>query len=402
MNQKQLGIRNFNIKTIINLISQNGIITRSQLSQLTKLTKGTVTNIVESLISRGVVEEIGEGKASSKGGRKPVFLQLVNKSFVSIGVDIRRGKISTVLIGLNGEILDSKAIFLSPNQDLDETSEMLIRLIDETIRDISSDSTIVGIGVGIIGPLDWKEGAVLDVQDFGDFKNISVKKLLTDNFHLPVYIESGANMAAYGESFWDKTKGSVNNSNLIYLELSFGLGYGMINNGQIIHGISSAGELGHMVIDCNGPECFCGRKGCLYMFSSGHAILEKLGYLNADDDNHEKQFGALLEDVVDRYYDNDESVVAIIREAVYYYMVNLENLGNLLSPHTITLGSSLKKFSRMFYDCMKDSYKLNQYFEDDLFNRIILPHYEEKAIAAGAAVFVSNHFFNNPAGYLFS
>lgn len=149
--------------------------------------------------------------------------------------------------------------------------ELLKKVID------SSDAVntgVRGIGVAVAGLVRRVDGAVIFSPNL-PFRDTPLKNILAEAFKFPVLVDNDANLAALGENRYGAGRGAAN---MVMLTIGTGIGGGVIINGHIYRGADgSAGELGHMSIDRNGPICGCGNRGCLEAIAGGRAIAAEEG-----------------------------------------------------------------------------------------------------------------------------
>ena len=138
-----------------------------------------------------------------------------------------------------------------------------------TQADVSLEQ-IVGIGIGAPGPLDSRTGIVYSPPNLAGWKNVPVRDLFSQQFHVPIFLENDANAAALGEYMFGAGRGS---RDIVYITISTGIGGGVIIDGKLLVGTSgTAAELGHMTVDWRGERCNCGNIGCLERIASGTGI----------------------------------------------------------------------------------------------------------------------------------
>ncbi len=129
---------------------------------------------------------------------------------------------------------------------------------------------IAGIGIAAPGPLNSYTGVVYDPPNLPGWKNVPVRELFRQEFHVPIFVENDANAAALGEYMFGAGRSS---RDMVYMTISTGIGGGVITDGKILEGTSgTAAELGHMTIDWRGERCNCGNIGCLERIASGTGI----------------------------------------------------------------------------------------------------------------------------------
>jgi glucokinase len=132
---------------------------------------------------------------------------------------------------------------------------------------------IAGIGIGAPGPLSGRSGIIFDPPNLAGWQNVPLRNIFTVYFHLPVFLENDANLAALAEYMFGAGRGY---SKIVYLTISTGVGGGVITDGSILDGISgTAAELGHITIDWHGERCNCGNIGCLETIASGTGIARR-------------------------------------------------------------------------------------------------------------------------------
>lgn len=147
--------------------------------------------------------------------------------------------------------------------------DRIIAAIRETAAQVSPES-LKGIAVATAGPIDPAHGIILTPPSLPSWRRVPLKDRLTAAFPQPVWVEHDADMAAWGEYRFGAGRGY---ERLVYLTVSTGIGGGVILDGRLLRGAKvSAAELGHIVIDPNGPDCNCGGKGHVEAMASGTAI----------------------------------------------------------------------------------------------------------------------------------
>jgi len=158
------------------------------------------------------------------------------------------------------------------------TPDRIIPCIDSAIQRALDEADtrldqIMGIGLGVAGPLDSRTGVVFAPPNLPGWGHVRLRDIFEEHYNMPVFVENDANAAGLGEYLFGAGRGC---KDMVYLTISTGIGGGVIVNGQIMHGTSgTAGELGHMTIDWDGDRCNCGNFGCLESIASGTAIARR-------------------------------------------------------------------------------------------------------------------------------
>lgn len=213
---------------------------------------------------------------------------------------------------------------------------------------------IVGIGIGVTGPVDSRTGIVLASPNLAGWTDIHLRTMFEEYYGLPVFVENDANAAALGEYIFGAGQGC---KDMVYLTVSTGIGGGVIINGELMTGISgTAAELGHMTIDRKGELCNCGNVGCLESIASGIAIarrareaiaqgdvvlLERSLYENDLDSKRGQQPDIDAKAVAEAAQEGVPAAYAIIRDAAEGLGIGLVNIIHIFNPEKIILGGGL-------------------------------------------------------------
>lgn len=158
-----------------------------------------------------------------------------------------------------------------PEGWLDRLSELLQRVLSEAgcgIADLSS------VGLAVPGPMSVKRGMVLEPPNMPAWRNVPIKEWVEELTGLPVHINNDANAAGLAEYFFGEFKGTPD---LVYLTMSTGVGGGIISGGQLVQGADDlGGEVGHIVLNPDGPPCPCGLRGCFEMYCGGRNVIQQV------------------------------------------------------------------------------------------------------------------------------
>lgn len=240
-----------------------------------------------------------------------------------LGVDVGGTKIATGLIDSNGQIV-FRTKSPTDTSSVNNTLASIIRAVEYTIEASGCDrASIPGIGFGIPGLVDPEAGIGI-ASVHANWRNVPVKSALEENLHLPCYIENDVKAAALGENRYGAGKEA---RNLVFLSVGTGIAAGIIIEGKIYRGSNfNAGEIGHAIIEPNGPLCKCGMRGCLEAVATGPAIASHAKVaLKADlstmicqlaDENH----GEVNAEIVFQAASHGDQVALIILEEAGRYL----------------------------------------------------------------------------------
>lgn len=183
----------------------------------------------------------------------------------TIGIDVGGTKIAAAVIGPEGEILARRQV---PTES-DEPNAIVAALVKVGREMKAAAPAASAVGVGAAGLVDTKRGLILGAPNIA-YRNVPVRDTLQDRLGLPAIVDNDANVAALAEALHGAGRGA---GDQIMVTVGTGIGGGIIIGGRIYRGHYGVGaELGHIVIDPDGPVCGCGNRGCWEAVASGNAI----------------------------------------------------------------------------------------------------------------------------------
>ena len=265
-------------------------------------------------------------------------------NFTVLGYDIGGTKLGVGLVRSDGKLLGQARI---ENKDT-KPEDVLPQMVKEGLRLITESGLtkddIRAIGISAPCPADIPNGILTAPTNNQNWRNVPIKQYLSEQFGIETYFDNDANAGVLAEWFFGAGKGA---KNVIYLTMSTGIGGGIIANGKLIQGASyHAGEIGHMVLTIDGPDCPCGLKGCYEAYCGGVAIAKRIQRELANQPDHPivKFAGGHIEDIdliaLEKAVraGNDYAVAlwdeVCLRNAQAYGM-----LMNILNPEKIILGT---------------------------------------------------------------
>lgn len=264
-----------------------------------------------------------------------------------LAIDIGGTKIAVGLVYLNGHILaktvEPTKVQLGPHGVIKQVTEMAQRVMAEMSK---RKLGLLATGIGVAGPLDINKGIILAAPNLPGWKNIQLTNPIQKAFKTSVYFNNDANAAALGEWMFGAGKGT---KNMVYFTVSTGIGGGIIINKQIYSGRNNAGELGHMIINPNGPKCNCGLYGCLEAHSSGTAIVReakkapKKSLIWKIAKKKDRLDAGIVFEAMDQ---GDRRAQRIIDEALTALSIGVLNTVHAFDPDKIVLGGGVMKSSK--------------------------------------------------------
>ncbi len=261
-----------------------------------------------------------------------------------VGIDIGGTKILSVVVNNKFEIV-SRCRKKTKGWAKDiKPAERIIETIEESIQKAGSPK-IIGIGVGAPGPVDTKNGIIINTPNLG-WKDFAIVDILMEHFSVPVFLDNDVNLGTYAEWLLGNNKDA---KHVVGVFPGTGIGGGLIINRKIVHGASGgAGEIGHMTMQIDGPLCGCGKRGCLEALASRIAIMKEISALILRGESeylYEKvgtDISKIRSSIIAEVIENGEKKVEnIVRKAAYLTGVAIANLINILSPELVILGGGL-------------------------------------------------------------
>lgn len=219
------------------------------------------------------------------------------------------------------------------------------------------DGEVKAIGIASPGPLDPHTGYILKTPNIGEWHNFPLVPNLSEHFHVPAFLDNDANLAALGEWKFGAGRG---HRDVLYLTVSTGVGGGVIADDHLLQGYHGlATELGHTIIDPDGPLCSCGFAGHLEAFSSGPAIVKYvLHELQAGADSVLKADDYLSARVIaDAAIHGDALAISAYRRAGEYLGIGVANFLHAFDPSIVIFGGGVSQVGRLLFDPFHASLK---------------------------------------------
>ena len=331
---------------VIRALRKKGVISRTGISSITGWSKAKTSQEIRSLIGKGYLVEEGEG--TSQGGRRPGLLRINDQLGYLVGLDIGATSIDAVLADVGGKVLQritSPAdVRQSPEEFLSHCSELILEMV--TAQACRHDQ-ILGIGVGVPGPVDFSRGVLVAPPLMPGWENFPIRSFFQQTFPTSyVVIDNDVNIMAIGEQ---RAGDGIGVDHFIFIKIGTGIGSGIVSNGKIHRGsIGCAGDIGHICVDKQGPICRCGNTGCLEAMAAGPAVTEKA--LQAAKNGSSPLLRKMMEDnggflgpedVNTACREGDQAALEIIRASGQMIGDVLASLVNFFNPSHILLGGGV-------------------------------------------------------------
>ncbi len=338
-------LKQFNETSLLELIRTNKQISKADLAQLTGLSPTACGTIVTNLLEKGHIREAGIG--ISKGGRRPNLYELNPKSYYSIGVDIDVDYIRFILMDITGNVEYRDKISSGFEQSVTES----IALIEEKVQQIIElndikDDRLLGVGVSVPGMVDNVTHEVIFAPNLG-WERVDLEHMLSNMGSFPIFVDNEAMCSAISENWIGCC---TEQKDFVCINMKSGIGSSIFAGGNLYRGCSgSAGEIGHIMLDHNGPKCACGNYGCLETLVSTKAMIEKAqklvrqGLMPDFPETQDINCINIIDDIISAVKAGNEAARVILVEAAGYLGLAISNLINTVNPSRIVLGKELIK-----------------------------------------------------------
>ncbi|MDE1889241.1 MAG: ROK family protein [Planctomycetota bacterium] len=255
-----------------------------------------------------------------------------------IGIDLGGTNLKAGLVDKGGKITHRLSIKTNYNADPQAISNQIFELIDEIIKEARvKKSDIIGVGLGSPGLIDKKGETIIFSPNLPRWRNIPIKLLVTERFNTPCVLENDANAAAWGEK-WVGAGKDV--SSLVMLTLGTGIGGGIVIGNKLWRGANNvAAEIGHMIIQMDGPKCSCGNNGCIEAYASATAMVRRFKeLLKSGVSSSLKDSREITAKIInDAAFQGDKASLDVIEETGRYLGIALVNIMHILNPEMIVL-----------------------------------------------------------------
>lgn len=304
-----------------------------------------------------------------------------------VAVDLGGTLIRSALINEKGEIL-ARAQRETLAQ---EGPEPVIRRIEACIRDVARGTETISIAAP--GPLNPWKGIIHQAPNLPGWRDVPLADILHRTFKVPVYLNNDANLAALAEHRFGAGQGV---DDLIYLTISTGIGGGIISQGRLLLGIKGlAAEVGHMVLEPEGPPCGCGGQGHLEALASGPAIARRAveeiekGTKTSITKLVEGELSKVTAKVVAQAAQGGDPLAnSIFKEAGFYIGLGITNLLHILNPELVIIGGGVSKAGDLLFDPIKETVKARAMLSYQEGLRIVSAALRDDVGLLGAAAFV--------------
>lgn len=381
-------------KKIITHYIYNGCSTITDLAKELDLSIPTVTKFISEMCEEGFINDYG--KLETSGGRHPSLYGLNPESGYFVGVDIKKFAINIALINFKGDLVEQS---MNIPYKMENTPENLNRLCELVVKFIENSEVerekILNINVNVSGRVNPESG--YSFSQF-NFEERPLAEVMSEKIGSQVTIDNDTRAMTYGEYLKGCVKGE---KNILFVNLSWGLGIGIIIDGKIYTGKSGfSGEFGHTNVFDNEIICHCGKKGCLETEASGSALHRILIERIRNGESsilsrriESKEHPLTLDEIIAAVNKEDLLCIEIVEEIGQKLGKQIAGLINIFNPELVIIGGTLSQTEDYITQPIKTAvrkYSLNLVNKDSV---ITTSKLKGKAGVIGACMLARSRMF---------
>lgn len=336
----QAYLKDLNMMSTLRQIRSHGLISRAQLADILRLNRSTITSIVNELLERKLVKEVGSG--ASKSGRPPTLIQFNNEIAYSVCVDMGSRQTKIYITDLGGKLFYEHSIDHCSKNPRAQIFR-IIKIIKEKLAELpAKELGLFGIGIAVTGPVIDKK--IVSSHNL-EWNDVPVYNYFSEEFDCPIIIDNDANAGLIAENYFGI---AIGEQNFCYLRIGRGISAGIFVNGEVYRGSEGfAGRIGHMSVDKYGKKCICGNRGCLETYVSEKALIERYLELTG---SHASIDQFQTREIFNLINQSDTNAMIALHEMAEYLGMGIANIINFLNPNLIVIGGSIASISSKLFN----------------------------------------------------
>ena len=332
-------LRAANQRRVLEVVRTRGTATQAEIARETGLAAGTVSSIVRELAATDILS------TEAGAGRRGTTVTLARGAGLVGAVDFGHSHVAVAIADMSGALLGELSRRLPPEYDVDTGLGAATALFDQLLDDTGAEAARVrNLGMGLPCPI--VDGVVMSSAIMPAWVGLDARRLAQKRFGIRVHLDNDANLGALGEHRHGVGR---QHANVIFVKVSSGVGAGLILDGQLFRGThGTAGEIGHLTFDEQGPLCRCGSRGCLEAYAAtGHALEMMRMHLPAA---RQEDSQAAIDAVIESAKQGNVAARRVFEDAGLHLGWGLATLTNLLNPGVIAVGGDMSHAGDLLLD----------------------------------------------------
>ncbi len=382
---------------VLQLIRELGECSRVEIAEALGLDRGTVSILVDNLLGAALV--VPAGYRDSRSGRRQELLRINGAHSHYIGIDLGATHILGCRVDLNGRLLERIFFEIRPGLPV----ELILGQMKSIARSLLAAERATGevrsAGIGVPGFVNPATGVSLIAENIAGWKEIRLREIFEELLGCPVYVDDCSRAFGRAEKWLGQGRRT---SDFLVLDVGYGIGMAVFAGGELYPGSGyKSGEIGHLVVDPDGLECSCGKRGCLETVASGKAIARLAA--RGIRENRSGLLSGLTQGNADSVTAQDVAIAArmgdgfstgLLSQAGARLGAALSHVANILNPSLVVIGGGLAGSGRLLLDSLEAELRRHTMMGiiDDL--RLTVSKLGEDAPALGGALLAMEHLFS--------
>lgn len=377
-------IRDLNRTLVLNLVRERDGLSRAALARISGLSPSTVTSITSSLLADGYLLADDSTVALTGPntiGRPATTLRVDPSAGYAIGIKVASDTLTAAVTDLAATTLGIAAVARAHKTDAEAVGDLFVAAADGALKiaGVARDH-LVGIGIGVPGIVDPETGRVCG-SPLPEWAHISLVALLESRLGLPVLLDNDVNTLTIAEQLFGAGRGTTN---FLVVTVGRGIGMGVVVNGVVYRGArGGAGEFGHVQAVPSGPDCWCGRRGCLESVAAEPAVIRDIlattGRLVQPQD-------------VAALASRDPEVAAVVERAGRHVGRALASIATVLDPERIVVSGEGVRLGDHYIQPLLAELAERQ--RKEVPTEVMIEPWGDEAWARGAATLVLRELFH--------
>ena len=388
-------------RRVFEILQKDGPRTKKYLEERLGWTPSTTNRVIQSLLQKTAIQETGFKE--STGGRRPSVFDIRADACCLLGLDFAHGYVRMALCDLKLRLLEEETLLVPPARDDPEVVlEAVSRTFDGFLarRGISREA-VLGAGLGMFGPVDRETGVTGLLMDYdqpiGAWSGIPIRDMLRERLGVPVCADASCNCGALAEYACAPER---DDRDTAYFICDIGFTVGQVCSGRILRRPDGRYDgFAHVSIDMTGKLCHCGKRGCVHLYASVRAIVQRIRQqalagtpVPIPGPIEQANFGHVIEAAARK----DPTATAALAEAGNCFGEALSTYLSLLRPDDLVLDGTLAETETF---CRSVQETLARYHAEELSRRIRfrrMGSYGRMTVAVGAAALYYETLMKNP------
>jgi len=388
---------------VLHFIANRKEVSKLELQEQLHVTSSTLTRMLQELTDEQLIVQSGYGP--SRGGRKPILYTLNAQYRYIIGIEISRFYTVLGLFDMRLKPISVTRWRMDSSMDPESYFDYVNQNINSFCKDhqLSRDQ-IIGAGVGAVGPLDRKQGIILNPKYYesSGWNQVNINSLIEEKLGLTAVLDNGADCAAIGEQYALRMNG-IDAEHMLYVQVGIGLRSAVISGGNIVQGMyDREGAFAQMIVKAGDPAILPGSNaGALENYVTIAALIEqtkrqlRIGRPLFTQPQAIKEQDVQFDLLVRELHAQNPAIIELFQQSAAYLGVGVSNLINTFQPEKVILGGALVNAYKPYAQLVEDTTHQLTYNYPSYQVEFIEGLLMEDAVATGAALLVRNRFLQS-------